>query len=357
MATKRVSIDEYLNSKGYGGLKRKQFLDSDGHLIKGMPFSLNEKAKYDKDTGSIRFIMSAEIEDRDRDIVVQEGLDLKEFIRNPVAPWGHQARDMPVGQWSDVQKAVGKRPVHTHGLLTLTLEDPRAKVLGAHLAAGSVRACSIGFMPKEIERREVPAAHKDDDYYYPGYMIHEAELYECSPCSIPANPAALAKAAKGGDVYALEIIQGVLDRWEMKDGLLMPKQAFEDAHREATGNKTSVVFNGKSYHVETSESGEPVLKAEPTDIERMLDAVEKDESLITRLGKALGLVSKEPKTQAADPNPAEPGPKTPPEPTTEEKTVEQMAKDLAEIEAIFKMAEAEADLALLEAEIGEHLPA
>ncbi len=66
--------------------------------------------------------------------------------------------------------------------------------LAIHFAAGSVRACSIGFMPTSIERREVPE-DEQGGYFYPGYMIHSAELYECSPCTVPANPAALAKAA------------------------------------------------------------------------------------------------------------------------------------------------------------------
>lgn len=259
MASKRVSIDEYLGSRGYGGVERKHFARDDGLVLKALPAAMVEKAKFDKDAGTIRFVMSAEIEDRDRDIVVQAGLDTAQFEKNPVAPWGHQARDMPVGQWSDIQKTLTGRPKRTEGTLTLTKGEPQADRLALHLEAGSIRACSIGFMPKTIERREVPEDQRDS-YFYPGYMIHEAELYECSPCSIPANPAALAKAAAEGDTLSREMIERVLDCWDLKDGLIIPRKSFEDAHRDASGDRKSFVLGGERFVAFKDAAGEPRIE-------------------------------------------------------------------------------------------------
>jgi len=259
MPDKIVSLDEYLNSKAYGGVQRKHFAREDGVVLKALPAAMVEKAKFDKSAGTIRFIMSAEVEDRDRDIVVQAGLDTSEFEKNPVAPWGHQARDMPVGQWSDITKTLTGRPKRTEGTLKLTKGEPQADRLALHLEAGSIRACSIGFMPKSIERREVPDEMKDD-YFYPGYMIHEAELYECSPCSIPANPAALAKAAADGDALSREIIEQVLDCWDRKDGLIVPRKAFENAHRQGAGDRKSFVLAGERFTAWKDAAGEPHLE-------------------------------------------------------------------------------------------------
>lgn len=258
MASKHVSIDEYLGSRGYGGVERKHFARDSGVIIKAARVA--EKApKFDKDAGTIRFVMSAEIEDRDRDIVVQAGLDTTEFQRNPVAPWSHKAGEPPVGTWSDLVKTLTGRPKRTEGTLTLVQGDPMADRLAIHFEAGSVRACSIGFMPTSIERREVPESEQGG-YFYPGYMIHAADLYECSPCCVPANPAALAKAAAAGDVAARETIEEVLDTWRLENGVIVPRKAFEDAHRGAGAGKTFVVVKGERYRVtDGGEPGQPPL--------------------------------------------------------------------------------------------------
>ena len=351
MASKRVSIDEYLGSRGYGGVERKHFARDSGVIIKAA--RVVEKApKFDKEAGTMRFVMSAEIEDRDRDIVVQAGLDTTEFEKNPVAPWSHRAGDPPVGTWSDLEKSLGGRPKRTEGTLTLVKGEPMADRLAVHFEAGSVRACSIGFMPIAIERREVPE-DQQGNYFYPGYMIHEAELYECSPCTVPANPAALAKAAAAGDVMAREMIEEVLDTWSIEKGLIVPRKAFEVAYDQGKGgDRTVVMFGGKSFEVKAGEGDEPVLvPVKPSDAERFAEAIEKEPGVLARLAQALGLKGK---TEATDPKPAEDGKKPAPEPTPEEKLRDQFAKDIPALEARHALLEAEVREAALDEEMALH---
>lgn len=341
MASKRVTLDEYLHAKGAHGLQRKQFARDNGVVLKAAHAEGEKRAKYTKGSGRMSFVMSAEVEDRDRDIVIQAGLDSTEFEKNPVAPWAHRSGDFPVGKWENLQKLLGGRPKRTEGDLVLTMADPNAQRLEAHWAAGSLVACSIGFMPKEIERREIPDDMKGD-YYYPGYIIHTAELYECSPCSIPANPAALAKAAADGDVLSREIIEEVLDNWKVENGLLMPRKAFEDAHKQAGGDKHTITLS-----LDTKQA--------VADMESARDALAQDEGFLSRVAKALGLKGKT--EEAADPAPEQDGKKPAPEPTPEQKLAAEIAKDLPEIEALHDMIEADADLAALDAEMGQHVPA
>ncbi|MHB2205054.1 HK97 family phage prohead protease [Methylobacterium sp. CM6257] len=329
MATKRVSIDEYLGSRGYGGVERKHFARDSGVIIKAARVPEEKRAKFDKDAGTMRFVMSAEVEDRDRDIVIQAGLDTAEFEKNPVAPWAHRAGDPPIGKWSDLTKTLTGRPKRTEGTLTLTMSDPMAQRVAGHFDAGSLCACSIGFMPKEIERREV-----DDsaDYYYPGYIIHAADLYECSPCTIPANPAALAKAAEGGDVLSREMIEEVLDTWSIEKGVLVPRKAFEDAHRQATAERTTVVFGGKTFEAKAGPDGAPILApVDPSEAERITAAIEKEPGVLARLAHALGLKGK---TGEADPEPGGGGKKPAPEPTPEQKLKDDITKDLPALAAL-----------------------
>lgn len=339
MADKRVSLDEYLHAKGAHGIQRKQFARDNGVVLKAVHAESEKRAKYTKGSGRMAFVMSAEVEDRDRDIVIQAGLDTAEFEKNPVAPWAHRSGDFPVGKWENLQKLLGGRPKRTEGDLVLTMADPNAQRLEAHWAAGSLVACSIGFMPKEIERRDVPDEMKGD-YYYPGYIIHSAELYECSPCAIPANPAALAKAAADGDVLSREIIEEVLDNWKVENGLLMPRKAFEDAHRQATGDKHTITVPLK---IDVGDSHEQ-MKA-------LADGAEKAQGALSKLLSMLGLKGKT--EEAADPAPEQDGKKPAPEPTPEQKLRSDLAKDLPALEARHKLFEAEAREAALDAEMAQ----
>lgn len=352
MSSKRISIDEYLASRGYGGVERKCFARDTGVIVKAVPSAMVEKAKFDKEAGTIRFVMSAEVEDRDRDIVIQAGLNTGEFEKNPVAPWAHRSSEPPVGQWSDIQKLLTGRPKRTEGLLTLTKGEPQADRLAVHLEAGSIRACSIGFMPLEIERRDVPE-DKRDSFYYPGYIIHAADLYECSPCTIPANPAALAKAAAEGDVMARQVIEQVLDTWDLKNGLIVPRKAYEVAHKESAGARTSVVVLGeKRFRVALADDGTPTIEAAaPTPAEQLAESLERDtpeaKGLIARLAKVFG-IERQPKADVSEH--AE-------ELTPEQKAAAAMAADLPQIVAKHEIIEADAALAALDAEMGQHVPA
>jgi hypothetical protein len=224
----KVSVDEFLS-------QRKDFVKSGDVLMKVS----KGVSSWNPDRRSARFIMSAEVEDRYKDIVIQAGIDLTEFEKNPAAPFAHNSRSFPVGNWSNLAKVLSGRPKRLEGDLTLIEEgaDPDADRLAKHIAAGTMRACSIGFIPTEIERREVPE-DKRDSYYYPGYLIHTCELLECSPCLIGANPAAIAKAieegADGDDLRLYrDMIEEALDNWARhpETGLLIPREEMEKAYR------------------------------------------------------------------------------------------------------------------------------
>lgn len=263
-----VSVDEFL-------AKRKGVTTPDGHVLKGV-IQTDEKGNaptsFDKNAGTIRMTMTTDQEDRDKDIVKQEGLDLKEFLKNPAAPFAHNSRDFPVGQWKDVKAELGGKVKRHEGTLALTKGDPVGDRLLIHFEAGSVRACSIGFAPKTIRRREQEA----DSYKYPGYEILSAELYECSPCLIPANPGALAKAAEAHGILPAEFLAEILDTWKAVDGLLVPRKAFEEERAKHAVGKT-FSFQGTSF------------KAQDNGLSVIVKADREESGLLRRLGKLFGL--------------------------------------------------------------------
>ena len=252
-----ISVDEYI------GARQAQTKDGD-IVVKAnrQPSSWDAKAR------TVRFTMSAEIEDLDKDIIKQEGLAIEQFLKNPVALLMHSSRNFPVGTWEDITKNLGGRPKRTEGTLRLMKEgeEELADRLARHIGAGTIRACSIGFLPKAVKRREPPKEQKDEYGFY-GYEILEAELLECSPVTVPANPAALAKMAAEGDVLASETIALVLDTWAKNGaGLIVPRSEFEEAHKQASGNPTSIVLPAHLSEGTRSALKAALEKDEPAEI-------------------------------------------------------------------------------------------
>lgn len=232
MPQQKPSLDEIL-SKRQGNIVSTGRGDA---LVKAM----KAPPSWDSSSRSAKFILTSESVDRYGDIVVQSGLDLDQFSRNPQALMFHNSRSWPIGMWSDVTKILNGRPKRTEGVLNFVPEgtDDDADRAARHVAAGSIRTVSIGFMPKDWE------AITDEDGRWTGFRFTESELIECSLVPVPANPDCLAKDAGGDNKLFLSTIEDVLDNWcRTKEGLIVPREQYEAAHREATGNKTSVVVN------------------------------------------------------------------------------------------------------------------
>lgn len=225
---KRPSIDEYIGA-------RKAFSDDSGKVYKSVVLDeVLEKSGFDKETRSQRFVMSSENPDLMNDIVRQAGLSIDNFLKNPVA-LAYHSHNAPIGKWLDVKQVSGK-PKRTEGTIKLFDEGvtDKSDEIARLLQAGGLKACSIGFMPKELE-----FIKDKDGNWNGGFDIIESSLLECSVCSIPANPDALAKAA-GGDMHlAAEALEFILDTYcEKTSGGLFVRKDFEQAYTEFKSNKT-----------------------------------------------------------------------------------------------------------------------
>lgn len=215
-----ISPDEYRD-------KRKDFCRSDGTVLKAV--ALKAPPSWDPEKRTARFIMSTEDPDRDRDIVIQAGIDLANFLKNPVALYRHYSQ-FPIGNWTGLSLISAGRPRRTEGDLNFLAEgtDEDADRCARHVAAGSLKAVSIGFIPKKLRQRE-----RDTDSVWPGYEILESELVECSLCTIPAQPGALAKMADEDAKLARLEIEEILDTWarDPVNGLLVPRKDYEAAYK------------------------------------------------------------------------------------------------------------------------------
>ena len=246
-----VSLDEILSKRSFSVRRTATGAEALTKIYKAPP-SWDEKAR------SARFIMTAEIVDRYGDVVVAKGGDLTAFNDNPVALWAHNSRGFPIGTWSNLKVINGAtKRMEGDGVINPEGTTEESDDIAKLIAVGSVRACSIGFMPLSWE------SIKDKEDRTTGYRFKEWELLECAACSVPANPAAIVKAAGGDEGLALQAIELVLDEWAMTpDGLIVPRQKFIDAY-QFVRNKDVSIHEVRAVE-EPAEDG---VELNPLDIE------------------------------------------------------------------------------------------
>jgi uncharacterized protein len=119
--------------------------------------------------------------DRAGDVIVQSGIDLTAYRKNPIVLWGHSA-DMPIAKAVEINVKDDK--------LRATVQSPPegddedSDWVYGKIKAGIVNATSIGFLPKTY-------APLDPKQPWTGFKFSKSELLEFSFCSVPCNPGCL----------------------------------------------------------------------------------------------------------------------------------------------------------------------
>lgn len=145
--------------------------------------------------------ISSTAQDREGDILDPQGClpTIKNYARNPVVSFDHFAHDpLPVGtSMGDGMLPVivtdsGIRACCKHHCLT-----PLAADVWALTRAKVLRACSIGFLPLEVEQLGNPAK---GSLANPRYLFKAFDITEWAICSVGVNPEALRMEMSAGRV-------------------------------------------------------------------------------------------------------------------------------------------------------------
>lgn len=165
-----------------------------------------EVKEVDDKERTITAIGSKEVVDRDGDIVKVNGVNFKNYKKNPVVLLNHNYHDFPIG------KAVGKKVWRQDGKLMFKIQfapedtNPKAGIAYKLYKGGYMSAFSIGFIP-DFETIEYPDKGKKGARR----IFNNSELLEISAVSVPANQEALmASFTKAWD-------DGVLDGEELNE--------------------------------------------------------------------------------------------------------------------------------------------
>ena len=163
--------------------------------------------KADSDNDTYTFLASSEKVDSYGDIVVQKGISLKRFKKNPIILYQHN-QNSPIG--------TGKAYL-TDGGLKVDVKlapkgiSPVVDTVRGLIEAKILKAVSIGFSAMEWE----PIRDKDNEFS--GYKFLKSLLHEISIVSIPANDEALAIARSCN--LSTKHIDELFDRTKQTDAL------------------------------------------------------------------------------------------------------------------------------------------
>lgn len=138
----------------------------------------------------LEFVMSDETVDRVGDVIVAKGWNLEDFMKNPIALFGHSHRDI-IGKWEDV-RIQGKRLI---GRLKLARQgtSPEIDTIRSLVEQRILKSVSVGFRPMEFEPIKDQKGNPTG-----GYKFLKSALHECSLVAVPCNPNALATAKSFG---------------------------------------------------------------------------------------------------------------------------------------------------------------
>ncbi len=162
--------DAELVRKGYISIKAPEILEGERAVIS---------------------VISSEIVDRDREVMLVKGLDLKWYRKNPVVMYGHSHVGLPIGKNQWIRKDKGRVMAKT--IFATEDQNPLAEQVYQLFKGGFLRAWSVGFIV--LESRDP----KPDEFEDPvTRVITKWVLLEYSAVPVPANMEALTTAVGKG---------------------------------------------------------------------------------------------------------------------------------------------------------------
>lgn len=136
------------------------------------------------------FVLSDESLNSHGTWVKTSGINLERFKKNPVMLWSHDSAFPPIGKWENIRVEGDKLLADA----VFDKDDALAQAYKRKVESGLLKACSIGFYAKKFSSDVVDIK--------PGQRfetIVEAELIECSLCSVGSNENAMVLMNDNGE--------------------------------------------------------------------------------------------------------------------------------------------------------------
>lgn len=203
----------------------------------------------DLDNKTIDFVMTAEVADRDGDIVDIDTINLDNFLANPVVLPSHNNKEKVIGRVLEIKKEIIDDIKSLIGTVQFAVGlTKEADEYWGLYSEGFQKAVSIGFSSPRGEQTDT------------GFRMFDSELLELSLVSIPANQIALAKSAK-------KICEDFEDidatKRHAKDLLIELKSIFEEeeeSKEEINEEQETVTENKNNFSKESIKKAQEKLR-------------------------------------------------------------------------------------------------
>ena len=162
-------------------------------MLRTKVFRADETKILDEANGRVSAIVSSESIDRDGDVIRAAGWDLKNFMRHPVVLANHDYSSLrsQIGVWEKMEVNGNKM----RGVARFFIGKGNDEADWAfELAKEKALAFSVGFIPNMDKAAPL---YDDDAFGVRGMEFKGQELLEVSAVTVPSNPDALQRIAKG----------------------------------------------------------------------------------------------------------------------------------------------------------------
>ncbi len=217
----------------------------------------------------IEYKLSVEKPDRVNDIVKISGIDLTQYLKNPVVLYNHNG--MPIGKGINIYM---KDDV-LYGSIAFHRKTQLSEELANLAESGYIKAVSIGFIPKEIKEYKLTKEMLDTQDYNPLIPTYreftKSELIEFSLCSIPANPDALTTEDKSYSEFndLLKYLNNIIISFSKNS-----EKSIENAEEKAGAVLNSI---NKKLITDAIENLNTVLSNSEKDITSIKEKITKEE--------------------------------------------------------------------------------
>jgi len=196
--------------------------------------------------------------DRDDEVLLPEGADLRFYRDNPIVPYAHDYYDLPIGtsEWVKIDSRITPTRLIAKTRYASAEANPKAQQVFLLIQEGILRAKSVGFIPLTYKtssdpdwteavmawrkRREVMLGRKSKEGD-PRRIYTKWILLEQSPVPVPSNPEALGLAVSKGiltmdEAKAIGLVEDkpvvISKRDETDDAVESEKDVSEEAEPE-----------------------------------------------------------------------------------------------------------------------------
>lgn len=118
--------------------------------------------------------------DRDMERFIKGAWDFSNYLKNPVVLWSHNIAELPIARTVDLKED----DLGVFAIAEFDKQSQRSMEIFSLFERKFLNAFSVGFLRKNYQMADAGNGEK-------GLEITEAELYEYSAVSVPANPGAL----------------------------------------------------------------------------------------------------------------------------------------------------------------------